>query len=61
MGPPSTPRQPGKDGMTTTTKGWGNFRVALNPTDDAEVPGIPDAQQEARLTPGIQPPYKRRG
>ena len=46
---------------TTTTKGWGTSRGHPQPGRRRGGPGDPDARQEARLTPGLEPPHGRRG
>ena len=54
MGPPSAPQLPDARGIDNQGKGPGDPR----PGSRHGGPGDPDARQEARLTPGNQPPTR---
>ena len=61
-GPPNLPHDNrSRTTLTITTKDRVAFRDHPQPGRRRGGPGYPEARQEARLTPGIQPTYQRRG
>ena len=59
MGHLSAPRRPDACGIDNQGKGPGDPPGPPQPGSRHGGPGDPDAQQEARLTPGNQPPVRQ--